>query len=273
MKQPRSSMLIIGAGSDIGQALAKVAAAAGCALLLTARSSSQLHDLKDCLRKHGVEIVIFDFDVLATDTHASFIDSLPFFPDMAVCLVGVLGDQRLAEQRFAEADLILRSNLLGPISVLSLLANRMKQRGHGAIIGVSSPAGDRGRADNYVYGAAKAGLTAFLSGLRQRLGRTPVRVVTIKPGPVCTKMTAGQDNFLMTTPDRIAPALFAACSKARGVVYLPWYWRPITILIRFIPEALFRRLRFNAPSTDIRSIQTHTQLAANARETRGRARD
>jgi decaprenylphospho-beta-D-erythro-pentofuranosid-2-ulose 2-reductase len=252
MEQPCSSMLIIGAGSDIGRALAKVAAAAGCALLLTARNSSKLHDLKDCLRlKHSVEIVILDLDVLATDTHASFIDSLPFFPDMAVCLVGVLGDQRLAELRFAEADLILRSNLLGPVSVLSLLANRMEQRGHGAIIGVSSPAGDRGRADNYVYGAAKAGLTTFLSGLRQRLGRTPVRVVTIKPGPVCTKMTRGRRVFLTTTPDRIAPALFAACSNARGVVYLPWYWCPIMILIRAIPETLFRRLRFGGRSAEV----------------------
>jgi decaprenylphospho-beta-D-erythro-pentofuranosid-2-ulose 2-reductase len=249
MERPCSSMLIVGAGSDIGRALAKVAAAAGCALLLAARNSSQLHDLKECLRrKHGVEIVSFDFDVLATDTHAPFIDSLPFLPDMVVCLVGVLGDQRLAEHRFAEADLILRSNLLGPVSILSVLANRMERRGHGAIVGVSSPAGDRGRAENYVYGAAKAGLTTFLSGLRQRLGRTPVRVVTIKPGPVGTKMTTGQRKFLMATPDRIAPALFAACSKARGVVYLPWYWRPIMILICVIPEALFRRLRFGAPA-------------------------
>ena len=267
MGQPCSSMLIVGAGSDIGRALAKVAAAAECALLLAARNSSQLEDLRECLRrKHGVEIAIFDFDALATDTHVPFVDSLPFLPDIVVCLVGVLGDQWLAAQRFAEAELILRSNLLGPVSILSVLANRMEQRGHGAIIGVSSPAGDRGRADNYVYGAAKAGLTAFLSGLRQRFGRTPIRVVTIKPGPVRTKMTEGQRKSLMTTPDRIAPALFAACSKARGVVYLPWYWRPIMLLIRIIPEALFRRLRFAAPSVDVHSTRTHAGSAATARE-------
>jgi short-subunit dehydrogenase len=118
----------------------------------------------------------------------------------------------------------------------------MEKRGHGAIVGVTSVAGDRGRADNYFYGAAKAGLTTFLSGLRQRFGRTPIRVVTVKPGMVRTKMTAGCDAFLMTTPDRIAPALFVACSKARGVVYLPWYWRPLMTVVRSIPEPLFRRL-------------------------------
>jgi short-subunit dehydrogenase len=127
----------------------------------------------------------------------------------------------------------------------------MQGRAHGAIIGVSSVAGDRGRADDYMYGAAKAGLTTFLSGLRQRLGRTPVRVVTIKPGPVRTKMTAGRRGILMTTPDRIAPTLFAACSKARGVVYLPWYWRPIMTFVRVVPEALFRRLRFRESSVEL----------------------
>jgi decaprenylphospho-beta-D-erythro-pentofuranosid-2-ulose 2-reductase len=247
-----SSMLVLGAASDMGRALAKVAAAAGCTLLLATRNSSQLADLREVLRqKHGVQVAIFEFDVLAIDTHGTFLDGLPILPDMVVCFVGRLGDQTLAEHCFAEADLILRSNLLGPVSILSVVANRMQRRGHGAIIGVSSVAGDRGRADNYIYGAAKAGLTTFLSGLRQRLGRTPVRVVTIKPGPVRTKMTAGRRGILMTTPDRIASALFAACSKARGVVYLPWYWRPIMILIRIVPEPLFRRLRFRQPSVEL----------------------
>ena len=245
MNQSRSSMLVLGAGSDIGRALCKVAAAAGCALLLATRNSLQLQDLKELLRqKYGVQVTVFDFDVLAIDTHGAFLDSLPILPDMAICLVGLLGDQTLAEHCFGDADLILRSNLLGPVSILSVVANRMERRGHGAVIGVTSVAGDRGRADNYFYGAAKAGLTTFLSGLRQRLGRTPIRVVTVKPGLVRTKMTAGRRGILMATPDRIAPALFAACSKARGVVYLPWYWRFIMILVRIVPEPLFRRLSF-----------------------------
>jgi short-subunit dehydrogenase len=245
MERPPSSLLILGAGSEIGAALVKVAAAAGCPLMLAARDASRLHDVENLLRRnHGVEVTTLEFDVLAVDTHEAFLDRLPFLPEMAVCLVGLLGDQISAEQRFAEADIILRSNLLGPVSILGALANRMEKRGHGAIVGISSVAGDRGRADNYVYGAAKAGLTAFLSGLRQRLGRTAIRVVTVKPGLVRTKMSGGRRDALMVTPEQIAPALFAACAKARGVIYLPWYWRPIGLFIRLIPEPLFRRLRF-----------------------------
>jgi short-subunit dehydrogenase len=129
MDERCSSMLVLGAGSDIGRALAKVAAAAGCALLLATRNSSQLDDLREVLRqKHGV-VAIFEFDVLAIDTHGTFLDSLPILPDMVVCLVGRLGDQTLAEHCFSEADLILRSNLLGPVSILSVVANRMQDAG------------------------------------------------------------------------------------------------------------------------------------------------
>ena len=193
MARSSLSILMLGAGSDLGRSLCKVAGAAGCTLLLAARNSSQLGDLKDFLhQKHGIQVTLLEFDVLATTTHLSFLDQLPILPDITICLVGRLGDITLAERSFDEADLILRSNLSGPVSILSAVANRMEKRGHGAIIGVSSVAGDRGRADNYIYGAAKAGLTTFLSGLRQRLGQTVIRVVTVKPGMVRTKMTAGR---------------------------------------------------------------------------------
>jgi decaprenylphospho-beta-D-erythro-pentofuranosid-2-ulose 2-reductase len=239
----RPSFLILGAGSDIGRAFSRVAAAAGCSLVLAARNSSQLDGLAQDLRtKHAAEVSLSDFDVLDTDGHAAFLDRLPILPDIVLCLVGLPGNQTSAEHNFPEAELIVRSNLIGPMSILTEIADRMEKRGHGAIVGVTSVAGDRGRADNYFYGAAKAGLTTFLSGLRQRFGRTPIRVVTVKPGMVRTRMTAGRDEFLMTTPDRIAPALFVACSKARGVVYLPWYWRPVMTVVRSIPESLFRRL-------------------------------
>jgi decaprenylphospho-beta-D-erythro-pentofuranosid-2-ulose 2-reductase len=243
MDRSRPSFLILGAGSDIGRALSKVAAAAGCSLALAARNSSQLGGLAEELRKqHAADVTLSDFDVLDTDGHAAFLNELPVLPDIVLCLVGLLGDQASAQHNFPEAELILRSNLIGPLSILSEIADRMEKRGHGAIVGVTSVAGDRGRADNYFYAAAKAGFTTFLSGLRQRLGRTPIRVVTVKPGMVRTKMTAGRDALLMSTPDRIASALFVACSKARGVVYLPWYWRPVMTIVRNIPESLFRRM-------------------------------
>jgi short-subunit dehydrogenase len=243
MTARKPSFLILGAASDIGGALADVASAAGCSLVLAARRGSQLAERAELLRReHQVSVATCDFDVLDTDGHSGFLDGLPYIPDIVVCVVGLLGEQTSAERSFAAADLIIRTNLNGPVSILSEVANRMEQRGHGAIIGVSSVAGDRGRAENYIYGTAKAGLSTFLSGLRQRLYRTPVRIVTVKPGMVRTKMTAGRSGPLMTTPDRIAPSLLRACFRGRGVVYLPWYWRPIMFLIRAIPESLFRRI-------------------------------
>jgi decaprenylphospho-beta-D-erythro-pentofuranosid-2-ulose 2-reductase len=243
----RPLLLILGARSDIGKALAKVAAAADYSVLLAARNSSQLEEFAECLR-HGycVEATACEFDVLAIDTHGDFLDKLPSLPDIVVCLIGLMGSQRSAQLSFTEAELILRTNLLGPLSILSHVANRMESRGHGAIIAVSSVAGDRGRAENYIYGSAKAGLTTFLSGLRQRLGRTPVRVVTVKLGWVRTRMTAGREGLLIVTPDAIAPGLFKACTKARAIVYLPWYWRPIMTLLCAIPEPVFRRLRITS---------------------------
>jgi short-subunit dehydrogenase len=238
----RPSLLILGAGSDIGGALAKVAARAGYSLILAARNPSRLQELAESLRRqYGVGVMTREFNVLATDSHVDFLDKLPSLPEIVICLVGLLGNQTIAERRFAEAELILRINLIGPVSILNEVANRMEARGYGGIVGVSSVAGDRGRADNYFYGAAKAGLTTFLSGLRQRLAHSSVRVVTIKPGMVRTKMTAGRRGFLTAGPDRIAPALLVACLRARGVVYLPWYWRPLMAIARSIPEGLFRR--------------------------------
>jgi decaprenylphospho-beta-D-erythro-pentofuranosid-2-ulose 2-reductase len=123
----RPSFLILGAGSDIGRALSKVAAAAGCSLVLAARNSSQLDGLADYLRtKHAADVSLSDFDVLDTDGHATFLDELPVLPDIAICLVGLLGDQASAEHNFPEAELILRTNLIGPLSILSEIADRME---------------------------------------------------------------------------------------------------------------------------------------------------
>jgi decaprenylphospho-beta-D-erythro-pentofuranosid-2-ulose 2-reductase len=246
MKTQQPSILILGAGSDIGIALANAAAKIGCPLLLAARELSTLEANAERLRsKYHTEVEVLYFDALKTDSHKEFLDQLGNLPTIVICLVGLLGDQATAERSFVEADLILRTNLAGPISIMGEVANRMEARNEGAIVGVSSVSGDRGRAENYVYGAAKAGFTTFLSGLRQRLARTSVRVVTVKPGPVRTKMTSDRRAFLMTTPDAIAASLLRACLKARGVVYLPWYWRPIMTIIRCLPETLFKSLTQN----------------------------
>jgi short-subunit dehydrogenase len=240
-------MLILGAGSDLGQALAAAASSAGISVLMAARQPQE--KLQASKAMAGLSSSFHLFDVNQTNRHSSFLDDLPFLPDIVVCLVGLLGDHFRAEHDLIEAEMILRTNFLSPALILAEVAKRMERRGYGAIVGVSSVAGDRGRAENYYYGAAKAGLAAYLSGMAQRFGNSAIRIVTVKPGPLQTKMTAGMNlgrmqRLFVATPKQIAPALLRACLRARGTVYLPWYWRPIMAILRAIPEPIFLRMRF-----------------------------
>ena len=142
------------------------------------------------------------------------------------------------------ASLVMRSNYIGPAAILGEAANRMVARGTGVIVGISSVAGERGRARNYVYGSAKAGFTAFLSGLRNRLHGTGVRVITVLPGYVATRMTESMltPSLLTAQPDEVAAAVLAAERQRRDVVYVRPIWRLVMAVIRAIPEPMFKRL-------------------------------
>ena len=138
---------------------------------------------------------------------------------------------------------MLRTDLLGPVSLLTRAAQRLEAQGSGCIAALSSVAGDRGRGSNLVYGAAKAGLTAFLSGLRNRLSGAGVRVVTVKPGFVDTPMTDHlPKNPLYASPERVARDVVRAIDTGADVVYTPWWWRFVMLAVRLIPERLFKRL-------------------------------
>ena len=240
------SVLILGATSDIARAIADRYAQAGRPLILAARDPGRLaEDAADLEIRRGARVRLVAFDALDTAGHAAFLDGLGTLPDTVVCAVGLLGDQAESQRDGAAARLVLDSNLTGPASILGLVANRMEARGRGTIIAVSSVAGERGRASNYVYGAAKAGLTAFLSGLRNRLSRSGVHVVTVKPGFVRTRMTEGMalPGLLTAEPDEVARAVLAAEAKGRDVVYVRPAWRLIMTIIRLLPETVFKRTR------------------------------
>ena len=165
------SVLILGARSDIGMAIAQAFAAEGHSVMLAARNAASLEaDQTDIGLRHSVEVSLHDYDALDYDSHDAFLDSLPELPDFAVCAVGYMGDQDENERDMGAARLVMRSNFEGPANILALLANRMEERGNGTIIGISSVAGDRGRATNYVYGAGKAGFTAFSVWPAQQVG-------------------------------------------------------------------------------------------------------
>jgi len=240
-----SSVLVLGAASDMGLAIAHRFAAEKANLILAARESGRLEtDATDLRVRYGIQVTLADFDILRTERHAAFLDGLGALPDIAVCVVGLLGEQKTAEADPVQAELILQTNFNAPALLLGAIATRMEARGTGSIVGISSVAGDRGRASNYVYGSAKAGFTAFLSGLRNRLAKSGVQVLTVKPGFVRTKMTAGMKlpGPITADPGEIGQAVLAAVRSRRDVIYVRPVWRLIMTIIRLIPEKIFKRL-------------------------------
>jgi short-subunit dehydrogenase len=240
------TILILGAKSDIGLAVAHRFAKDGYDVQLGARSKKSLEDDRvDLELRYSNSVTLHEFDALDLSGHKAFIDRLPDLPGVVVCAVGYLGIQPTSERDLTEATLVMRSNFEGPANIVAAFANRFEKRGSGTIVGISSVAGERGRATNYIYGSAKAGFTAFLSGLRNRLSNSGVHIVTVLPGFVDTKMTQDLDLPAVITAqaDEVANAIFKAVQKKRDVVYVRSVWRIIMMIVRMIPESIFKRLR------------------------------
>ena len=245
-------LLVLGAKSDIARAIAHRFAKEGFDIYLAARGSAECEaDAKDISLRYKVRAKAVEFDVLDYQGHEAFYRSLPERPLGVVCTVGFLGNQKKAEGDFSEAKKIIETNYTGCVSILSIIANDFEQRKEGDdplprgfIIGISSAAGDRGRKSNYFYGSAKAGLTAYLSGLRNRLSGSGVHVMTVKPGFVATKMTKDMPlpKPLTASPEEVAVGVFGGWREKKDVVYAKWFWRYIMLIIRHIPERVFKKL-------------------------------
>ena len=238
-------VLILGATSDIAQALAHKFAAHGLQPILAARRSERLQPVATDLEiRYQVKVKIVDFDALDFASHAAFYNALPAKPDVVLCVFGYLAKQEIAQQDFSEAHQMIEANYTGAVSILEIVAGDFEQRKSGAIIGVSSVAGDRGRQSNYIYGSAKAAFSTYLAGLRNRLAKSNVQVLTVKPGFVRTKMTAGLPlpGPVTAEPDQVANDVFRAYQKNKNEVYSLWVWRYLMLIIRHIPEPIFKRL-------------------------------
>jgi len=241
------AVLILGATSAIARATAAAFAARGAALYLASRDRDELERIAaDLHLRYGVEVHHGLFDAEATETHETFLRAvIKEMPDLSgvVLAFGYLGDQQAA-RNFDVGAKVIASNFTGAASILSHCANYFEPLQHGFIIGISSVAGDRGRQSNYVYGAAKGALNLYLQGLRNRLFASGVRVITIKPGFVDTAMTFGLPGlFLVASPQSIGERIVRTLDKSADVVYLPWFWRYIMLIIQHIPEPVFKRLK------------------------------
>lgn len=241
-----SSVLILGGTSDVAIAAARKYASHKYDVMMASRKPEQLNTFcTELADTHSVKVWNLAFDAEDMNNHRAFVDQLPELPEIALCVFGYLGDQKTAELEWSEASRILNVNFVGAASILNVIALKYETFGTGTIVGISSVAGERGRQSNYFYGSAKAGFTAYLSGLRNRLTRAGVHVVTVKPGFIRTRMTAGMKlpGPITASPEQVANAIYSGARSKSNVVYVLPVWRLIMAIIRNIPEFIFKRMK------------------------------
>ncbi|MCP4745380.1 MAG: SDR family oxidoreductase [Desulfobacteraceae bacterium] len=246
----KETTVIFGATSGIARALANELAAGGDNIVLAARDEEQLKAMANDLRiRHQIKVGRVYFDALDLEDHTAFwqetLKTDAGMPTRIVLCYGYMTDQEECQNDQGKAKRTFDVNLISACSLLELAAAYFTKNGSGTIAVISSVAGDRGRASNYIYGASKAGLTAYTSGLRNRLCKKGVHVITIKPGFVDTPMTKGLINLnspLVATSEKAAIDIRKAMDRKKNVLYTRWFWRFIMIVIRSIPEPIFKRL-------------------------------
>ena len=242
-----SNILILGATSAIAKHTTRLFAADEHSLYLVARNEDKLSAMKQDMLVRGATDVNYEMlDLADNKQHVDLIqratDKMGSI-DTVLIAYGTLAEQAESARSYENTLKELQINCLSVISLLTLLANQLEQQGSGSIAVISSPSGDRGRQSNYIYGTAKGALTIFLQGLRNRLSKTNVHVLTVKPGFVDTPMTKDfKKGFLWVNPEVISKGIYNALKKKREVVYLPFFWRYIMLVIKSIPEKLFKYL-------------------------------
>jgi short-subunit dehydrogenase len=246
-RQFPTSVLALGATSAIAEATLRLFAERGARFYLVGRNQDKLDAVSADLRTRGASGVaahVMDLDDTAAHPAmlAAAAQSLGTI-EMALLAHGVLGDQAESEASYAAAEAVFHTNFLSAVSLITWLANYFEPMGQGTLAVISSVAGDRGRKSNYVYGASKGALSIFLDGVRARIDRAGVQVLTIKPGFVATPMTAHlAQGPLFAQPSQVAQGIVRAIEKRRDVVYLPAFWAVIMLILRLIPRSIFKKL-------------------------------
>lgn len=231
--------LVIGATSSLGVALCRQLAASGVTLGLAGRDGAEITLLADDLRaRYAAAPRTFAIDLATPEQWGDSLLAGKF--DTVIFLAGDMGNGDAWDA--SNLARVINLNYRNPALLLTLLAKPMVERKQGTIVVICSVAGDRGRQSNYPYGSAKAGLAAFASGLRNRLAKSGVHVMTVKPGFIDTPMTFAMDSPLIASRERVAADILRALKKRRNVIYTPWFWRWIMLIIRLIPEPIFKRL-------------------------------
>lgn len=241
------SVLVLGATSRVAHQIALRYARAGEAIYVTARDGAEAQAIAaDVAIRHGVPTGACAFDATDFDSHPAIVARVEAEVGPLTVLVvafGEMGEQAESEADFAEARKVIDINFTGAASACEAAAKVMAERGAGLIVGISSVAGDRGRQSNYFYGAAKGAFTLYLQGLRNRLFKQGVHVMTVKLGFVDTRMTYGMRTGIpIADPEAVAEAVFAAGNRRTDTLYYPRFWQGIMGIIKSVPEQAFKRL-------------------------------
>jgi short-subunit dehydrogenase len=244
------AIAIFGATSDIAAAVARNYGEAGWRIVLVGRDADAMATAQSDLMVRGASAVIVqtaDFVQLATLPHIAQAAWAAFGGlDIAFLAYGTLPDQAAGEADAAIAEAALVANFTSPVVLLNEIARHFVTTSRrGVIAAITSVAGDRGRMSNHIYGAAKGGLQRYLQGLRHRLHRAGVAVLDIRPGFVSTKMTAHvpQSGPLWATPEKVAADIQKAITARSAVLYTPWFWQAVMLIIRSVPRAVFHRTK------------------------------
>lgn len=242
------NIFIAGATSAIAQAWARVKAQQGAGFYLVGRDMEKLQAVKNDLLARGArEVQLHTADLAVPQDYDQLVAQLyAHWPqvDIALFAQGSMPEQRSLEKNVADVRAMFELNAMSYLQPATLIGERMAAAGHGSVLLISSPAGDRGRQSNYFYGASKAAVTVFAGGLRNHLAKNGVQVMTIKPGFVDTPMTAAMDKSgpLWATTQQIAACIEKGLAKKKDVIYAPWFWQYIMLVIRHIPEFIFKKL-------------------------------
>ncbi|MCU0335407.1 MAG: SDR family oxidoreductase [Chitinophagaceae bacterium] len=240
------NVLIIGGSSDLGKQLALAYAQSGAAIHLTVRNEKQLEALvSDLSIRTGAAVQgsLLNLEDLAACQR--FVQQLSPLPDVAICVAGYLGENEKSMSELDETNRVVFANYAGPVALLNALALPMAKRRSGVLVGISSVAGERGRQSNFIYGSAKAAFSTYLDGLRNWLFQYGVHVVTVKPGFMATSMTANMKlpPLLTASPQQAALVIKKGIAKRRNTIYVKWMWRYIMLIIRWVPEPIFKKMK------------------------------
>ena len=239
-------LLIIGAKSDIAKECAKIFAKNGFDLILANRNINELDDFKkDINVRYQREVQLVEFDITDFNSHNNFYNKLEKKPDGVIVASGSMYEQKECQKEWIKTLETINVNYVGAVSILNIIANDFEDKKYGFIIGISSVAGDRGRASNYIYGSSKAAFSSYLSGLRNRLCKNDIEVLTVKPGFVYTKMTQGLKlpEKLTANPNEVANNIYNAYKNKKNILYTKSIWFIIMTIIKLIPEFIFKKLK------------------------------